>query len=259
MKFKVNFTNADEIIKAELHLRKFHLYLNNTRKRSPRDRVDVNLFTLPNDDFKDGKPDYITTQFLDADSISGLAVFNVTEAVSRWLETSDGKQSGEIVLDVVFRCPQDMAIFVPNFQFFSDKATLLITTSQNNNEGLPSQRKKRQNDDDSDLPFCDSKKVTCCLKKFKINFEQHLNWTWVLYPKEMSFNYCAGLCPISEVSNFHSQFLGTLRTRSNNPTAAGDPCCVPNTYRSRTIAMIVRGVFTHIKLPDIEATSCACR
>lgn len=262
LKFRIDINNMDQLIKAELHLRKFLLNLNHTRRRSQKDRVDVNLFTPPNSDFIDGKPDYITTEFLDKDSISGLATFNVTEAIVLWMEASgtSSVKNGEIILDVIFRCPQDIQRFVPNFQFFGDTTSLVITTARRSSAAVPSQRTRRQiTNSEDDLTFCSNNRQTCCLKKFNINFERDLNWTWVLHPKEISFNYCVGLCPINGVSYLHSQVLDLVRRLSGNPTAAGSPCCVPNRFRDKSFGMTVRGLYTVVDLPSLEATSCACR
>jgi len=260
LKFNVSL-KFGKLIKAELYMRKQRLSLNQTKKRSLKDRVDVLMFTL-NGDVKDGTSQYFTTKFLDAASISAQAIFNVTGAVSSHLDASPS-HTGEIILDLDFRCPSNVSLFVPNFQFLSKNAILRITTTKNTNSdsGLPLQqrRKRRQSDSDNDLPFCSGNKVGCCLRKFKINFQRDLNWTWVIYPKEMSFNYCGGLCPLRGVSNLHTQFLALVRAVTRNPTAAGSPCCVPNTYRNQTISIVVKGIYSSIILPGVEATSCSCR
>ena len=259
LKFNVSLT-FDKLIKAELHMRKFRLSLNQTRKRSSRDRVDVFSFTIDGS-VKDGTLQYFNTKFLDANSISGQVIFNTTEAVRSSLEASSPGHTREIILDLDFRCPSNVSLFVPNFQLLKKNAALRITTIKNRNKdkGLQHKRHRRRSDDDSDLEFCSGNKLGCCLRKFKINFQQDLNWTWVIRPREMSFNYCSGLCPLRGISNLHTQFLDRFRTVTRNPTAAGSPCCVPNTYRNQTISTIVRGIFSNIELPFVEATSCSCR
>lgn len=271
IKFQVDLSNKDFITNAQLRLKKSFLQLTEQSleaiQRSQKDRVDVRLVSRPENYDGEEKHVYITMQFLAVDDINGLAIFNVTEAVVLWLEfpTHSLSHMGELELDVRLRCPQPLthgATFVPNFQFFesSNNDGLLVLTTYKKKNGNQPTRQKRQ-DINSDLTFCNENQVECCLIRFRVNFERDFNWTWVIRPKEIAFNYCKGECPIKwGLSTVHAQFLDVLRYRArHNPTAAPEPCCVPNTFADIPLAIIVRGRFSMQNLEDIVATSCACR
>lgn len=261
LKFNPVIKSGDVLVHAELQLRKLLLHLlNHTRPRPQVDRVDVSLIVPPSKGLRYGHVEYVTTEFLNINSIVGRAVFNVTKAVKRWQEISwnSSAYAREIELEVSFRCPQDALLYVPNFQFQVEKSFLSITTVKDRHKHSV-HRARRQNTNDNGLQFCDAKKDGCCLKKFTVDFERDLNMTWVIAPKKIEFNYCSGLCPLTGQSGLHAEFLDLLRSVTKNPTAAGSPCCVPNSYRSRSINIIAGGFFSTVVLPDIEATSCACR
>lgn len=267
IKFQVDLSDKDFITNAELRLKKYFLQLpessQGTVERLLKDRVDVRLITRPENYYGEERHVYIATKFIAVDDINGLAVFNVTEAIVLWLESSAHSLThvGELELDVRLRCPQPLThgrSFVPNFQFFvsSNNDGLLVLTTYKEKDGI---RQKRDINDN--LIFCSENLFLCCLKKFRINFERDFNWTWVIRPKEIAFNYCKGECPIQwGISSGHAHFLDVLRQRAkHNPTAAFAPCCVPNTFADIPLAIAVRGRLSMQNLDDVVATSCACR
>ena len=265
IKFQVDLTDDEFITSAQLCLRKFLLQLQETFRRTPKEMVDVRLVTRPANLFGADKYVHIMMETLANDDISGLAVFNVTKAVIFWLESSPSlSKMGELELDIQHRIPQSLthsSAFIPNLQFFensnNDGLLVLTTYKKNSNE---KNHNKRENIND-DFVFCKESPVECCLKRFKVNFERDLNWTWVLRPREIAFNYCQGECPIKgRLSNEHTQLLDFMRSRTKKiPTAAPEPCCVPNSFSDTALFIIIKGIFSIQNLNNVVATSCSCR
>lgn len=242
-----------------------------------KDRIDIYLVTRP-DNYYGGEElrRFVKFALHDPDDINGLAIFNVTDAITWWLNDPEQAltRAGEIEFEISIRCPQPLTEgihFIPNFQFFSDSSQdgqLVLTTYEESGvensgeEWEEISRRKRDDDDDDDdddLAYCNPDQFVCCLNKLRINFRRDFNWTWVIIPTEIGFNYCSGEC-INSWDTEHSQFLHTYREKAkHNPTAAPEPCCVPNSYETVALGVRLGGVNSIQQLDDIVATSCACR
>ena len=268
IKFQVDLVKKDIITSAQLRMRKFFLQLNDTMQenveRDRHDRVDVRLITKPENYNGEEKHVHVTVGYLDVDHTGGMAVFNVTEAIIGWLNSPPHSVShiGELELDIRLGCPQPLTngnTFVPNYQFFenSDKDGMLILTTYQEKNTSQNARRKRQ-DINTNLTFCNENQFDCCLKPFRINFSRDLNWTWIIRPREIAFNYCKGECPIIDgYSTGNAQFLHQLRSR--NPTAAPEPCCAANSFADIPVTVLINGNYSDRNLVDVVATSCLCR
>lgn len=276
VRFHIDLREKDFIGDAQLRLRRSLLDSSGRLSQDRGDRVDITFFYYP-ENYHDGEgvPEFITSEFIDPSSTSGLTVFNVTKAITSWLGVTDNAIShqGEIEFRISIRCPQPLAEgigFIPNSQFFENShndGQLVITTYEGRNTGEGGNRKKRSSgrseveQDQGELVFCAEDRFECCLERLTINFKCDFNWTWVIRPQEIAFNYCRGECAVRfGAVNEHSQLLEIYRSRVlKNPTAAPEPCCVPNSYASVPLGINLGGVHSIKLLDDIVATSCVCR
>lgn len=275
--FLIDLRGKDFITDAKLQLKKSLLYYNSMSSEDRivnKDRVDVYFITRPTANYFGGEhyPRFTTAAFLDPADLNGLAVFNVTNAIIWWLEMQEHAIShmGEIEFEIFIRCPQPLTHgmgFIPNFQFFTEshnEGRLVITTYQDkaNALGFTEHARRKRQDINDDLTFCVQDQLECCLERLRINFRRDFNWTWVIMPKEIAFNYCSGECPVEwgRLATKHAQLLDLLRYRAQrNPAAAPEPCCVPNSYLSVPLAINLRGTRSMELLEDFVATTCACR
>lgn len=267
MKFPIDLRDKYAISDAQLRLKKSRFIASNGNGVT-EDQVDLTFIMDLEDDLNYGEPyrRFVTSERLGADSKSEILTFNVSKALEWWLDFSTGNKTGDITFEIHIRCSrtlQNGALYTPNFQFFteSDKdARLVITTYQRKDVPGGNGRKKRSAPSRG-VTFCNPNQIECCLNELEIDFKRDFNWTWILRPKRIEFNYCSGECPLRwGHSTRHSQLLEEFRSRvQKNPAAAAEPCCVPNTYLSVTLAIFLNGVHRLDLLEDIVATSCACR
>ena len=271
VKFSINMTGRRFITDARLSLIMSRTNVSSEilqdRPHPFDDRMDVKLITRPDNYFGEDYKRFITFMTLPANSIDGRLTINVTEAIGWVLELTSGN-SIEIKFEMHIRCSQTLpegTTFIPNFQLFSGSnsraALLTISTLQSTPSFTNVRRRKRGFDINSQLTFCTANQLECCLNRLEINFERDFNWTWVIKPKQIAFNYCSGECPLRwGTETRHSQFLELYRSMvKKNPAAAAEPCCVPNRYLSVNLAVFLEGEHSMNLLEDIIATSCACR
>lgn len=275
-KFYIDLRGKDYIANAQLHLRKSFLNSNTLPENRvvQKDRVDIFFITRPNDYYGEELRQFVQSVVLDPNDISGLTTINITNPIHWWLQIQENAVShmGEIHFELNIKCPQPLTNgvhFIPNFQFFTEsqlanEGQLVITTYKGRNRGAGGSnehnRQKRQTSNNG-LTFCTPTEFECCLNEMTINFKRDFNWTWVITPKEIPFNYCSGACPVHwGGSSDHAQLLEIYRSRpQRNPTAAPEPCCVPNSYAPITLGYYLKGVYKMKVFDDIVATSCACR
>ena len=103
------------------------------------------------------------------------------------------------------------------------------------------------------------KEIRCCLRSVYINFEKDLRWNWIHAPKGFHANYCAGKCSLlwgSEQQNHHTTIMALYNTI--NPSAPGDPCCVPKAYEPLVILYFKDGQPKIEELPNMAVTECSC-
>ncbi len=263
--FHVDLSDTQFITEAQLRLKKTLLdasqSLANTNRVARKDRIDVFTVTEPANYGGNSLKEFVVSLFLDPRSSEEILVINVTDSIISWLKNS-GSPKGNVQFELTIRCPEPLAggdTFLPNFQFFSesDKAGQLIITTYNGNEDGSTRRKRNAR---AINVTCDSKNLDCCLESYTVNFHRDLNWTWVVRPPSVSFNYCSGQCPIRWLDNRHSAHVQTLRARvKKNPAAAAEPCCIPNSFRPIHLVASINDKEVHMELNDVAATSCICR
>lgn len=202
----------------------------------------------------------------------GYVVFDVKTAINEWSH-ENYLLSGKILFEVHIRSPEALSAgitFTPHIQFVADKVTsqLVIRVWSGDLDGIAedtSRKKRSQSNIQTKHCIKNPDEPQCCLRLLEIDFERDFNWTWIMYPRSIAFNYCSGVCPIGwAITGEHSKFLSLLSARSsrlNNPVAAPSPCCVPNSFYSESIAIkIYPDVTPHIEvLENIVITSCVCR
>ncbi len=263
VKFDIDLSNREYITDAQLRLVKLPFESGNVQAS----RIDLFMVTQPENYFNEELFRHIGGEVHYSDSINGLAVFNVSSAIIRWLEAHPTSVKDEIKFEVRIRCTHPLThSFIPNVQLFeeSSQGLLVLTTYKDINVNYPQPtsapgpaRFKREDINDG-LTFCGPTEVHCCLTRFRIDFVRDFNWTWV-YPRDIAFNYCGGECPRRwQLSTLHAAFMDFFRA-GQNPTAAPEPCCVPNSYESLTLGLYLNGKKTFDYLQDLVATSCACR
>lgn len=280
IKFDLDLRNYDYFTDAQLRLRVSRLITNRTMAQGTEDQIDVKFLIAAENYYNEIYKRYITSKRLRPDTIrSEMLIFNVTKAIGWWLDFNKKNQTNEITFELHIRCSHTLpegATFAPNFQFFarSDKDARLVITTYKEEASLSDQDSEDQDTADQDsgsnrrrkrysvnsgLTFCNPNQIECCLNSLEINFERDFNWTWILKPQQIAFNYCSGECPL-RWSTRHSQLLQRFRARvKQNPAAAAKPCCVPNEYLPVALGIFLNGVHRIDVLEDIVATSCACR
>lgn len=275
VKFDIDLRGYEYFTDAQLRLRISRLNTNRTMNEMiTEDQIDVKFLIAAENYYGEIYKRFVTSKRLRSDSISEMVTFNVTKAVEWWLDFNENNLTNVITFELHIRCSHTLSEgtkFIPNFQLFSRSegdARLVITTyrkeagiSESTELESTSSRRRKRYDVNSGLTFCNTNQIECCLNAMEINFERDFNWTWVLKPKQIAFNYCSGECPLRwGKSTRHSQLLERFRARvKHNPAAAAEPCCVPNQYLSVTLAIFLNGVHRIALLEDIIATSCACR
>ena len=265
MTFNVDLQDREFVTNAQLRLTKEAI----TKEGDPLDdQLDVKLLVKPENYYNEYLSHYVTTKLLSYDNNEKLLVIDITEDIAWWLDNGEyTKSNSEIKFEMHLHCSQTLpngTSFVPNFQFATESrdSQLVVKTYQRES------RRKRQGteeeeEENNNIPvkFCGQEQLECCLNELRVHFKNDLNWTWILKPKEISFHYCSGECPINwGQSTEHAQYLDRFRSRvKKNPAASARPCCVPNTYRSLTVGTYLNNVHNVTVLEDIVATSCACR
>ena len=259
IKFDIDIRDKSDIIKAEFRFYK-------TRRSGFRfeqmhhlsDRVEVYLITRPENYYESELREFITALFFTPET-DGYSVFNVSEALDSWLNQNPSKD-GEMELEVWIRCPEALqsgVMFSPNIQFVTDNSTtqLVITGLSEEYADQINRRATRYRPG-----YCEDNPTAyqCCLRPLEIDFERDFNWTWILQPKSIPFNYCKGSCPLNwNFYSRHSDLITLLRL--NNPTAAPEPCCVANSYERKTILAHLEGKNHLHNLDDVVVKSCVCR
>ena len=71
---------------------------------------------------------------------------------------------------------------------------ILFITSEVSNSAVTPTRGRRQT---LDFDYCNSlskKQTNCCLRDFRLNLKEDLGWNWIVQPKMIRINQCAGEC-----------------------------------------------------------------
>ena len=137
--------------------------------------------------------------------------------------------------------------------------SLLMFTSL---EDPAEERQRRQTSLEADADYClaNPTETRCCVKSLVINFHSDLNWKWILWPRNVRINYCAGLCPYTWPTTTERYPKVLRQYRYLNPTAAAEPCC--SAQRLQSIVAIVQEAPekrpTIMMLSDMVVESCVC-
>lgn len=267
LNFSIEATNRKYITDAQLRLKRFPMEGGSVQNT----RIDLYMVTRPANYFNEEYKRFIASVI--DNNVSKMVIFNVSKAIDLWVKQANqgGGNTEEIEFEIRIRCYQPLpqgTFFVPSVQFFEDESKLgllILTTYKNISlvNGTGEVRHKRSADRNADinddLSFCGDNEVHCCLTRFRIDFKRDFNWTWIIAPKDIAFNYCGGECPRRwSLSTEHAALLDFYRA-GENPTAAPEPCCVPNTYASLTLSIYLNRKLSHEFIEDLVATSCACR
>lgn len=258
-----SITNVIDYIQAELRLLKlpqFQVISSRVAQGIMEDRVEIRLIERPKNYLNQDLLIFITHQDLKVDN--GYAVFNVSRAITKWLERRDGL-SGEMELEVLIRHPENApygSTFEPGVQFSLDKqSTQLVLTVYNEEENVVKRAAVTATYSTNNPSRCE---FQCCWRPLSVNFKRDYNWTWITQPETIEFNYCSGECPQNwAVDGEHVRLLSIHRRNvlDENPTAAPEPCCVPDSYRKQLFVLNIKNRTDLVWVDDAVVTSCVCR
>lgn len=257
-----SITNIVDDLQAELRLFKIPRVDSRWASTTPEDRVEIRLIQRPEHYLNQELPIFITYKLLAP--TDGYAVFNVTKAIMEWISRNHGL-SGELELDVLIRSPEAIRygpMFEPKIQFSLGKQTTQLVLTVYDDEGTESRRKRFTVTPEYAVNNPKKCKFRCCWRPLIVNFRRDYNWTWITQPKSIEFNYCSGECPEEwAVEEQHSRLLDRYRDRilDNNPTAAPEPCCVPDSYKKELFVLNIRNKTEFLWIEDAIITSCVCR
>lgn len=256
-----SITNVVDYLNAELRLFKQPrigvVHSRRTRGIS-EDRVEIRLIERPENYYNQELPIFITSEILTPEN--GYAVFNISKAITVWVERNN-VLSGVLELDVLIRCPEAIRhgpTFEPSIQFSVDKQTtqLVLTVYEEDRE------KRSPVTPDFSVNNPTKCEFQCCWRPLVVNFRRDYNWTWITQPESIEFNYCSGECPLGwAVDGDHIRFLDIYKRRvlEENPTAAPEPCCVPDSYKKELFVLNVKNRTEMVWIDDAVVTSCVCR
>ena len=140
-----------------------------------------------------------------------------------------------------------------------DPPSLLVFTSI---EDPAEQRQRRQVSRVPDRQYCldNPTESRCCVRPLEVNFHTDLNWRWILWPRNVRINYCAGLCPYTWPTTTERYPKVLRQYRYLNPTAAAEPCC--SAQKLQSIMAIVQEAPemrpSIMMLSDMLVESCVC-
>lgn len=207
----------------------------------------------------------------------GLVAFNITGGVKDWLQEAQPETSLELTVHVDTPELVDTGLSLPPAIVFdvpsgpgpkgehngpkSEHNAHLLVERLNKREVIESNhlRSKRQLIEGVSREHCINEETNCCIKDLTVNFQRDLGWDWILYPHSFKPNYCKGECNSlnSPRATKSTEFLMLLR--ASNPTAAAEPCCVPQKTRSLTVLMRINEVTSLHSFPNMIVDSCICR
>ncbi|XP_028405394.1 growth/differentiation factor 8-like [Dendronephthya gigantea] len=94
----------------------------------------------------------------------------------------------------------------------------------------------------------------CSLIEYKVNFAK-LGYDFVIYPKEISLNYCKGLCKSRDKM---SLFFSRINFLNPDKTKLNDTCCVVSKMKSLSIFFLEGDVIKTSLLRNVKAMKCQC-
>ncbi|XP_003965777.1 transforming growth factor beta-2 proprotein [Takifugu rubripes] len=273
--------NASNLVKAELRI----FRLQNPAARVSEQRIELYQI-LGHKDFTSPTQRYIDSRVVRTQTEGEWLTFDVTEAVSEWLNHR-GRNSG---FKLSLHCPCCTLIpsnnyIIPNKSeelearfagiddsFIHGSDLKMFKKQRHKTRGpylllmlLPSYRLESQFQHKNyrskralDAAYC-SRNVqdNCCLRSLYIDFKKDLGWRWIHEPKGYEANFCAGACPyLWSADTQHSKVLGLYNTI--NPEASASPCCVSQDLEPLTILYYIGKTPKIEQLSNMKVKSCKC-
>ncbi|XP_067366060.1 transforming growth factor beta-2 proprotein isoform X1 [Channa argus] len=273
--------NASNLVKAELRI----FRLQNPGAQVSEQRIELYQI-LGHKDLTSPTQRYIDSKVVRTQTEGEWLSFDVTEAVSEWLNHRDRNSGFKISL----HCP--CCTFVPSNNYiipnkseelearfagiddsFIHGGDLKLSKKRRHSTRaphlllmlLPSYRLESQSQHIThrskralDAAYC-SKNVqnNCCLRSLYIDFKRDLGWRWIHEPKGYEANFCAGACPyLWSADTQHSKVLGLYNTI--NPEASASPCCVSQDLEPLTILYYIGKTPKIEQLSNMKVKSCKC-
>ena len=199
--------------------------------------------------------------------------FNVTEAVSMWI---DSGSNASLELEVVVNCPFSTTsglFYPPSIAFTTDqesedgvsstllsekRAQLVVATIQEE-VATELERKRKKRSQSLNSEYCDDNpnQFHCCIHKLEVDFHRDLNLTFILYPYTFTPNYCHGLCPIPFRKNFVQMSIEDYYQQND---IGEEPCCTIHSIRSLLVIIQSQGddSFIMAEIQNMEIQSCGC-
>ena len=224
-------------------------------------RVEVHVITYPKNYYGEELRRFFRAIDVGLQGES-YVTFDMISVVRDWLEMNKSSRVRGIELLVQIRCPESVdgeTQFLPGIEFAVDnnRTIQFIVDTYNNSD----RRRRQVPNSHIDSHYCvtNPDQVNCCLRSLEINFKRDFNWSWIIEPKSFYANYCEGLCPqYWGHAVEHSWIISTFL--QNNPTAAPDPCCVPDSFVPLPLLILTHeGVPMKYALEDVKVDSCICR
>lgn len=246
-------------LRAELRLFKLPRFAAQYMQVIPEDRVEIRLITRPENYLNQELLIFITYAIVPA--VDGYAVFDVSKAISEWMSRNNNATAGEMELDVLIRSPEAIRhgpTFEPSVQFSLEERTSQLVLT------LYEYERKRRAAIDPVYATENPRKCEfqCCWRPLVVNFKRDYNWTWISHPESIEFNYCRGECPQGwAVDGYHSRLLDIHRQNilDENPTAAPEPCCIPDKYEKQLFVFNNRNNTEFVWVEDAIVKACICR
>ncbi|TKS81566.1 Transforming growth factor beta-2 [Collichthys lucidus] len=281
--------NASNLVKAELRI----FRLPNHGARVSEQRIELYQI-LGHKDLTSPTQRYIDSKVVRTQTEGEWLSFDVTEAVSEWLNHRDRNSGFKISL----HCP--CCTFVPSNNYiipnkseelearfagiddsFIHGSDLKVFKRRRHSARAPhlllmllpsyrlesqsqsqapsqSQHKNHRSKRALDAAYC-SRNVqdNCCLRSLYIDFKKDLGWRWIHEPKGYEANFCAGACPyLWSADTQHSKVLGLYNTI--NPEASASPCCVSQDLEPLTILYYIGKTPKIEQLSNMKVKSCKC-
>lgn len=264
-KFDLNLTGKFFITGAELRLyKKPRSYTGSNITGAvfhTESRVEVHVITYPKNYYGEE-----LRRFFHALDISlegeNYVTFDMISVVRDWMEMNKSSLARSIELLVQIRCPESIdgeTLFLPGIEFSVENNRTIQFIVDTYDDSSRQRRQTPRSQISSQYCVENPTEMKCCLRLLEINFKRDFNWSWIIEPRSFYANYCEGLCPqywghATEHSWIRSALLEI------NPTAAPEPCCVPDSFVPLPLLMLTHeGVPMKYALEDVKVDSCICR
>ncbi|XP_034029832.1 LOW QUALITY PROTEIN: transforming growth factor beta-2 proprotein [Thalassophryne amazonica] len=271
--------NASNLVKAELRI----FRLQNPGAHVSEQRIEL-YQVLGHKDLASPTQRYIDSKVVRTQTEGEWLTFDVTEAVSEWLNHRDRNSGFKLSL----HCPC-CTLVPPSNYIIPNKSEELEARFAGIDDGfirggdlkifkkhsvwaphlllmlLPSYRlesqshhRNRRSKRALDAAYC-SRNVqdNCCLRSLYIDFKKDLGWRWIHAPTGYEANFCAGACPyLWSADTQHAKVLGLYN--AINPEASASPCCVSQDLEPLTILYYIGKTPKIEQLSNMKVKSCKC-